>query len=331
MQISSLLIESLKRTPRERKSGIYYPSDIGYCARKIYYSHVVPAEEKPPADADIPMMLNFAMGDAIHDKLAQMFSRTKGIRLLENEKAFMSAIDLFEEAGGGDGGFVISGRLDDLIEVEVGPDDVDTKVSIADKIQIPCSVEETKAPQPGTPEAASATCENNAEKTPGNEGKQPENTQKVPDNREKRPNNRRVFVVDVKSIKSFDFLDKPKPEHVLQLTYYLRVLRHHYPGISGKLLYVNKIDFSMKEFDVEYDEKTWRGMLDRFKSLHRHITDPKLRKHGPSPEGKLNKEMSWGCGYCPYREMCDFDCGDKGTAWQGAPKEKREEPVEAFL
>lgn len=314
MQISSLLVESLKHTPRARKSGVYYPSDIGYCSRKIYYFHVAPPEIKSSSEADVPMILNFAMGDAIHDKLAQMFSRTRGIRLLENEKAFVSAVDLFEEAGAGDGGFVISGRLDDLIEVEVDENAPEKKA-------------EAQA-QPCAPEIPQGAGEENAQKAPGIE----EKLEKVPGNGEKRPNSRRIFVVDVKSIKNFDYLEKPKPEHVLQLTYYLRVLRHHYPGIVGKLLYVNKVDFSMREFDVEYDEKVWKGMVERFKVIHRNVVNPRMRKTGPEPEGKLISAKNWECNYCPFRALCDFETGNGGDLWAGrASQVKKEESVEAFL
>ena len=85
---------------------------------------------------------------------------------------------------------------------------------------------------------------------------------------------KKIYVVDVKSVKSFDYLDEPKREHVLQLTFYLRVLREQFPGICGKLIYIKKDDFSMKEFDVPYDDKNWRELIARLSILHRTLTTP---------------------------------------------------------
>jgi len=304
--LSARLSESLRSIPRERKPGVYYPSEAGYCLRKLFYSYT----EAPKSHGDEVLGI-FALGDAVHEKVANMLSRSPKTRLIANEKSYVAVVDLE-----GADGFSVSGRLDDLVEMEV----IENAQNQEKPLETAGKAEESDGIRGRTGDKAP---EKDVPGIGGTNGPGDVIVQKTV---------RRVFVVDVKSVKSFDYLDEPKREHVLQITFYLRVLREAYPGICGKLLYVKKEDFSMKEFDVPYDDKNWRELVSRLSVLHRTLTVPSMRRHGAEPESKFVKEMNWGCSYCNHKNMCDFDCGSHGEAYKGmrlvSPPEDR---VEAFL
>mgnify|MGYP006921293074 CR=1 FL=1 len=307
--LAARLSESLRSTPRDRKAGVYYPSEAGYCLRKLFYSYTEP----PKVYGDDTLAI-FALGDAVHEKIATMLRRTPSVRLIANEKSYVGTVDL----EGGEG-FTISGRLDDLVEIECK--------ELVENAENPKKALETV----GNPGEIAGTRPNSEEKVLGPD--MPKVDQKplaapCPATRTVK----KVFVVDVKTVKSFDYLDKPKPEHVLQLTFYLRMLRETYPGICGKLLYIKKDDFSFKEFDVPYDDENWRNLIRRLSVLHRTLTTPSAAKHGCEPESKYNPDMKCGCGYCSHKDKCEFDCGPDGKSFGGmriiCPKDSG---VEAFV
>ncbi len=68
------------------------------------------------------------------------------------------------------------------------------------------------------------------------------------------PEDERYFIVDFKTMHPFIFKDlqKPKPEHITQMQWYLHLSGMRY----GKFLYENKADQRVKEFLVERDEAT---------------------------------------------------------------------------
>jgi CRISPR/Cas system-associated exonuclease Cas4 (RecB family) len=300
--LSAKLSEGLRSTPRERKPGVYYPSEAGYCIRKLFYSYTEP----PKIYGDETLGI-FALGDAVHEKIGSMLNRSPGVRLIANEKSFVSVVDL-----DGVDGFTISGRLDDLVEIEVRENgkNPDKPLETVGK------AEEGAAPGGETEKKVLDSDGQKGPQFPPSAGKTVKKT----------------FVVDVKTVKSFDYLPEPKAEHVLQLTFYLRVLREQYPGICGKLLYIKKDDFTMTEFDVPYSDENWRTLVRRLTTLHRTLIQPGLRKHGAEPEAKLVKELNWNCNYCPHRANCDFECGPGGAGYKGMKiLTPFTEPVEAYL
>jgi hypothetical protein len=304
--LAARLSESLRSTPRDRKPGVYYPSEAGYCLRKLFYSYTQP----PKVHGDDTLAI-FALGDAVHEKIATMLRRCPNVRLIANEKSYVGTVDL----EGGDG-FTISGRLDDLVEMEVLENAQNQEKALE------TLVEAGKIAGNGA-DAAEKVLNNNGEKLDPGAVNVPVQAPKAV---------KRVFVVDVKTVKSFDYLDGPKREHVLQLTFYLRMLRETYPGICGKLLYIKKDDFTFTEYDVPYTDENWRELISRLSLLHRALTVPSMKKHGCEPESKYNESMKWGCGYCSHRDQCEMECGKSGEAFAGMrllhPKESG---VEAFL
>ena len=300
--LSARLSESLRSTPRERKPGVYYPSEAGTCLRKLFYAYT----ESPKVYGDDTLAV-FALGDAVHEKVANMLSRSPKVRLIANEKSYVAVVDL-----DGADGFTVSGRLDDLLEMEVQENEKNSEKAL----ETVGDLKESNGNLPNAPE-------NNV--NPAGQKIDPGAV-----NGAKTVN--KIFVVDVKTVKSFDYLDEPKRDHVLQLTFYLRVLREQYPGICGKLLYIKKDDFTFKEFEVPYADENWREMVSRFSLLHRTLNTPSMLKHGCEPESKYNPDMKWGCAYCSHRDQCEMEVGKSGEAFAGmrivCPKDSG---VEAFL
>lgn len=105
IDFGSLIENFLKRERRAKTIGRYYPSEIGSCLRKVWFSY------KIPKDIDEDTTKIFHMGNMLHDFIADVLRSEKnpGVRLLESEKPF--TIDT--------GDFVVSGRVDDIVLVEL--------------------------------------------------------------------------------------------------------------------------------------------------------------------------------------------------------------------
>ena len=103
-------------------------------------------------------------------------------------------------------------------------------------------------------------------------------------------------LVEVKSTSNVDVVQEAKDAHVLQLMVYMRALDIH----KGVILYMEKNSLNTKTFTVDYDEKKWRFVLNRFKTLHESIITNTI----PDPEGRIDPSMRWLCGRCPYRQDC---------------------------
>jgi RecB family exonuclease len=123
---------------------------------------------------------------------------------------------------------------------------------------------------------------------------------------------RQRYVVEVKTIDDLEnALRKgwvPKKEHVAQLNVYLRA----FPNAKGILLYVDRSDFEMEEFEVNYDPQLFKETLDRAKTLHYALKNKIL----PEPEAQLNPDMSWNCRFCPFASICERDSKNYRT-YQG--------------
>jgi CRISPR/Cas system-associated exonuclease Cas4 (RecB family) len=102
-------------------------------------------------------------------------------------------------------------------------------------------------------------------------------------------------LVEVKSSKYL--YDKPQPQHVMQLQFYMYAIGIH----SGMLLYIQKDNLQTKWFNIEYDSSVVERILKRFKLLDDSLKQDKI----PEAEAKLNSELSWMCRYCDYKEDCD--------------------------
>ncbi|AWR94174.1 CRISPR-associated protein Cas4 [Acidianus brierleyi] len=109
------------------------------------------------------------------------------------------------------------------------------------------------------------------------------------------------YVIEVKTVE--DVEEKklkryiPKKEHRAQLNLYLKA----FPNSKGILLYVDRGNFEIEEFEVEFDQDLYNETVKRVEDLHNYL----MRKTLPSAEAKNNPEMRWQCDYCDYRAKCE--------------------------
>jgi CRISPR/Cas system-associated exonuclease Cas4 (RecB family) len=94
----------LERENKPKGIGRYYPSEVGKCLRKIWYSYKYPKEVEPW------LLKVFELGNIIHDFIANVIKsqKTSDVELLKEELPVKMDID----------DFVISGRVDDLMLVK---------------------------------------------------------------------------------------------------------------------------------------------------------------------------------------------------------------------
>ncbi len=98
---NKMIDQFLAREHKPKKIGNYYPSEIGSCLRKLWYSY------KYPLAVKTDLIKIFEVGNILHDFVVQVLKseKTKDVQLLKSE--FPIKVDMNE--------FVISGRVDDLI------------------------------------------------------------------------------------------------------------------------------------------------------------------------------------------------------------------------
>jgi len=96
MEFQDLINEDLKGEEKKRRIGRYYPSEIGYCLRKVYMSYLKPQQ------FDDNVLRIFKIGDIYHDYAATLLEG-------KSEEPFELIFD----------GFSIGGRVDFLRESDV--------------------------------------------------------------------------------------------------------------------------------------------------------------------------------------------------------------------
>ncbi len=103
IDFDKLIDQHLEREHKPKGIGRYYPSEIGKCMRKLWYSYKYPKKVEPD------LLKVFELGNIIHDFIARVIKseKTPEVKLLEEEYPVVMAVD----------DFVISGRVDDLMLV----------------------------------------------------------------------------------------------------------------------------------------------------------------------------------------------------------------------
>jgi len=104
IDFDKMIDKHLEREFYPKKIGRYYPSEIGSCIRKVWYSYKHPLEVRPD------LIKIFHLGSIIHDFIVEVLEseKTPEVELLETEVPFRMKVD----------DFIISGRVDDLILVK---------------------------------------------------------------------------------------------------------------------------------------------------------------------------------------------------------------------
>jgi CRISPR/Cas system-associated exonuclease Cas4 (RecB family) len=104
IDFDKLIDQHISREYRPKQMGRYYPSEIGNCLRKIWYSY------KYPQEIDPDLRKIFEAGDIIHGFVVEVLKseKNKEVELLKTEIPFKIECE----------DFLISGRVDDLILVK---------------------------------------------------------------------------------------------------------------------------------------------------------------------------------------------------------------------
>lgn len=105
IDFNKMIDNHLKRENYPKGVGRYYPSEIGMCLRKVYYSYMHPQEIQPE------LLKIFEVGNILHDFVVEVLRSEKNpdVELLKSEFPFKHEVD----------DFVISGRIDNLILVKI--------------------------------------------------------------------------------------------------------------------------------------------------------------------------------------------------------------------
>ena len=105
VDFNKLIDSHLARGSSYKKIGRYYPSEIGGCLRKTWYSY------KDPQPIDTALVRIFEAGNMLHEFVGEVIKSEKNpeIELLQTEMP----VKLEQE------NFLISGRIDNLILVKI--------------------------------------------------------------------------------------------------------------------------------------------------------------------------------------------------------------------
>ncbi len=103
-------------------------------------------------------------------------------------------------------------------------------------------------------------------------------------------------LIEVKSTGNADMVNEPVYYNKMQLQFYMYATHVH----NGVLLYVDKSTLETKSFEVKFSEKRGRRILNKFRALHKHLTNCSL----PAAEAKKAEGMGWMCRYCEYKAKC---------------------------
>lgn len=104
IDFNAMVSRFLERESRPKSVGRYYPSQIGSCLRKVWYSYKHPQELEPE------LAKIFQLGNILHEFVVEVLEsdKNKEVELLQSE------FPLKIEAGD----FTVSGRVDDLVLVK---------------------------------------------------------------------------------------------------------------------------------------------------------------------------------------------------------------------
>jgi len=104
IDFNRMIDNHLKREYRPKGIGKYYPSEIGTCLRKVWYTYKFPQEIKPE------LAKIFEVGNIMHDFVVEVLKSEKNpdVELLKSEFPVKQEVE----------DFLISGRVDNLILIK---------------------------------------------------------------------------------------------------------------------------------------------------------------------------------------------------------------------
>ncbi len=108
VDVRGIIEEYLTEDSRPKRIGVYYPSEIGMCMRRSYYSYFITKPTEPAA------LRIFALGNNVHEFIAKALKDSKKLTKVEEEKPIKIEYKDNEAI------FAIYGRIDDYIETKEG-------------------------------------------------------------------------------------------------------------------------------------------------------------------------------------------------------------------
>ena len=108
VDVGNIIDEYLEEKSRPKTIGAYYPSEIGMCMRRSYYSYFI---SKPTETSALRI---FALGNNVHEFIAKTLKGSSTLAVAEEEKPIR--ITYADE----NTKFTIYGRIDDYIETKTG-------------------------------------------------------------------------------------------------------------------------------------------------------------------------------------------------------------------
>lgn len=101
----------LYRDRHERRIGVYYPSEIGFCIRSLWYAY------KYPRELPMKTLLLFESGISAHEWLTKVLTETKTIEIGSDIIANIEVIPEGEVEYKVDDGVMVRGRFDELLHI----------------------------------------------------------------------------------------------------------------------------------------------------------------------------------------------------------------------
>lgn len=110
IDFNKLIDNHLVKENKPRQIGKYWPSEVGSCLRKVWYSY------KSPKETDAKLLRVFESGNLLHEFIAEVIKseKNKEVELLKTEMP----IKIEQE------GFTISGRVDNIVLVKINGQEV---------------------------------------------------------------------------------------------------------------------------------------------------------------------------------------------------------------
>ena len=104
INFDQMIDNHLHRENKPKEIGRYYPSEIGTCMRKVWYSYKFPMETNPE------LLKVFELGNILHDFVVKVLKSEKNpeVELLKTELPFRQEIE----------DFLVSGRIDNIILIK---------------------------------------------------------------------------------------------------------------------------------------------------------------------------------------------------------------------
>jgi CRISPR-associated exonuclease Cas4 len=136
---TELIMKYLKSQKKDRTIGIYYPSELPWCLRRIYYDYTI------GKDKDLESKLVMVSGTLMHSFISDVlkFAKSEGIKAeVEVEYEYEIPIEnkvagSWKKPAGGVFNIVISGRADNVILLKTSNSEDTYIVEVKSKSKLP--------------------------------------------------------------------------------------------------------------------------------------------------------------------------------------------------